>query len=187
MINEFHGEANMPILGTLGKREMCPIWPLTIYARFGHLSGMPTNSISALRNAKGMTQTELAEAIGTTLNNLGKLERGTRRLNMDWIEKIATALGVEPYQVIMPVGDEDGLPDESERYVNADNLVPLLQALLPLAPSGRASEQSLRALAAALERGIELLGNRASTPASEDALAVAARGALSRFREIGSA
>lgn len=146
---------------------------------------MSENSISALRNAKGLTQTDLAHAIGTTLNNLGKLERGTRRLNIDWIEKIAGALDVEPYEVLMPVKAQ--APKEPAQALNADNLVPILRLLLPLAPAGRASDQSLRALAEALSYGLELLGGHGSTPASEDALAVAARGALSRFREIGSA
>lgn len=65
---------------------------------------MATNNIAEIRKAAGMSQTELAEAIGTTLNNLGKLERGDRRLNQDWINKIAKATGVAPHEVIGPVG-----------------------------------------------------------------------------------
>jgi len=63
---------------------------------------MSSNNIAEIRKAAGLSQTDLAEAIGTTLNNLGKLERGDRRLNQDWINKIATALDVEPSMLIGP-------------------------------------------------------------------------------------
>lgn len=59
-----------------------------------------------------MSQTALAEAIGTTLNNLGKLERGDRRLNQDWINKIASALQVEPQEVI--ASTSEGVLDGAE-------------------------------------------------------------------------
>lgn len=59
-----------------------------------------SNNIAQIRKAAGMSQTDLADAIGTTLNNLGKLERGDRRLNQDWIVKISGALGVSPEAII---------------------------------------------------------------------------------------
>lgn len=61
---------------------------------------MANNNIADLRKAKGWTQEQLADAIGTTVNNLGKLERGARRLNQDWIDRIAEALECEPDEVI---------------------------------------------------------------------------------------
>lgn len=60
---------------------------------------MANNRIAELRKAKGMTQEQLADAIGTTINNLGKLERGARRLNQDWIDKISAALQCEPHEL----------------------------------------------------------------------------------------
>ena len=59
-----------------------------------------TVQISAVRKAQGLSQSELAERIGTTLSNVGKLERGDRRLNLDWLEKIGEALGVPPSALI---------------------------------------------------------------------------------------
>lgn len=99
VIDQLHG-ANMPKLGTLSKRKMCPVCHLGCRVHCGHNDGMLGNNIAQIRKAAGMSQTALAEAIGTTLNNLGKLERGDRRLNQDWINKIAVALGVEPGAVI---------------------------------------------------------------------------------------
>lgn len=51
-------------------------------------------NLKALRTGKGLSQTDLADRIGTTLNMYGKLERGDRRLNMDWLRRIASALDV---------------------------------------------------------------------------------------------
>lgn len=60
---------------------------------------MTSNRIAELRKAKGMTQEQLANAVGTTVNALGKLERGARRLNQDWIDRIAAALEVSPGEI----------------------------------------------------------------------------------------
>lgn len=60
----------------------------------------------------------------------------------------------------------------------------LLSAVLPLLPSGgRVTEQSLRAVSAALAHGLELLGDQRATNDS-GSLSVAARGAVSRFRDL---
>lgn len=100
---------NMPSLGTLSKIEICPNCHLGFGAQRGHKCGMATNNIAQIRRSAGLTQTQLAQAIGTTLNNLGKLERGDRRLNQDWINKIASACGVGPDAVL--VAKEEGEPE----------------------------------------------------------------------------
>jgi phage repressor protein C with HTH and peptisase S24 domain len=61
---------------------------------------MVPNYTAAWRKFRSLSQDELAEAIGTTKSMLGKLERGERTLDLDWIEKLARALEVEPYQII---------------------------------------------------------------------------------------
>jgi len=71
-------------------------------------------NLKQLRKAKGLSQTALAEAAGTTLNMYGKLERGQRRLNTDWLMRLADVLGVKPDEIIAeiePDGESDpGLP-----------------------------------------------------------------------------
>lgn len=62
-------------------------------------------------------------------------------------------------------------------------LAGLLSAVLPLASRGRTTAQSLRVVAAALQHGLELLGDRSATD-DAGALDVAARGAVSRFRDL---
>ena len=53
------------------------------------------NYIKEYRIKKNLTQEQLAELIGTSKVQISRLETGERRLNMDWIEKIAKALGVQ--------------------------------------------------------------------------------------------
>lgn len=73
---------------------------------------------------------------------------------------------------------------EARPVISEAALASLLAALLPLAPSGRATERSLRVLAAALQHGLQLLGDHASNPDNDAALEVAARGAVARFRDL---
>lgn len=69
--------------------------------------------------------------------------------------------------------------------LNADTLEPLLDAMLPLLPPpGQMTDQSRRALAEALAHGLALLGENATSQASSGEIAVAARGAMFRFREL---
>lgn len=70
---------------------------------------------------------------------------------------------------------------------SAESLEPLLDALLPLAPSGRLTDQSRRALAVALSYGLASLGIQTAKPASGDAIEAAARAAAFRFRELALA
>jgi phage repressor protein C with HTH and peptisase S24 domain len=91
---------DMPYLGTTGNRKIRPNCHLFIPALVGHKVAMVRNNIAQIRKAAGLSQTDLADAIGTTLNNLGKLERGDRRLNQDWLTKIGAALHVKPHELI---------------------------------------------------------------------------------------
>lgn len=51
--------------------------------------------IKELRQARGMTQDELANMAGITRPYLSQIERGDRRITNDLETKIAVALGVE--------------------------------------------------------------------------------------------
>lgn len=71
-------------------------------------------NLKQLRERRGLSQTALAEKMGTTLNFYGKLERGTRRLNMDWLARIAAALEVGMDEIVADIEDgstsDDALP-----------------------------------------------------------------------------
>lgn len=76
----------------------------------------------------------------------------------------------------LDAGEQASIPSE-------ESLATLLGALLPLVPRGRTTAQSLRVVAAALSHGLELLGDQTAKP-DDGSIAVAARGAVSRFRDL---
>jgi transcriptional regulator with XRE-family HTH domain len=72
---------------------------------------MLPNNIATYRKRAGLSQEQLADDIGTTRNMLVKLEKGSRTLNTDWLERIGSRLGVPPYLLIAP---EQLLPNEQQ-------------------------------------------------------------------------
>ena len=60
------------------------------------------NRIRDVRKQKGMTLAEVAAACDppTTPQTIGRLETGMRNLSLDWMNKIAAALGVEPEMIL---------------------------------------------------------------------------------------
>ncbi|WP_417449580.1 XRE family transcriptional regulator [Kordiimonas sp.] len=52
------------------------------------------NRLKEIRERKGLSQTELADAIGTTQGQIYKLESGSVRLSDVWLERLAPVLGV---------------------------------------------------------------------------------------------
>ena len=151
----------MPHGGTVCKHQMCPTGPLGFYAARWHHNGMLPNNIAKLRKAQSMSQTALADAIGTTLNMLGKLERGHRDLNADWIERIAGALGVEPFRLIAP----------DRLFPTEDQLVDMLQLAQQRLPAGLPYSEWPRSVAAGLHTRLLTLADDRASADSEDATA----------------
>ena len=60
------------------------------------------NRIRDIRKAKGMTLADLAEACDppTTAQTIGRLETGMRNLSTKWIDRIGTALGIDPETLV---------------------------------------------------------------------------------------
>ena len=59
-----------------------------------------------IREQKGLTQKDVAEAVGTTANQISRLETGVRKLSPEWLDRLsfvlnctkAELLGEEPQQ-----------------------------------------------------------------------------------------
>lgn len=64
------------------------------------------NNLKALRKKHDLTMAQLAERMGTTKNQLIKLESGERRLTEDWISRAAKALGEPMGAFINEEGDD---------------------------------------------------------------------------------
>lgn len=67
--------------------------------------------IKEIRTTLGLTQEELADLIGTSVSVINALENQTRRINGDWIIKLAAALKIEEWMLFMDpakiISDED--------------------------------------------------------------------------------
>lgn len=73
------------------------------------------NNIRALRKKAGLTQEQLAEKIGISQVHLGRLENNARSMDLEQVENIAKALGVQPLDILPQAWQpEEITPEERE-------------------------------------------------------------------------
>lgn len=149
----------MPYLGTSGNEKMCPTSPLACLTRCGHNLGVIPNNLQKLRKARKVTQDFLAEQAGTTRNYYGKLERGERPLTMEYLERLANALEVEPFVVIAP----------DHLFPSSEELADMLRIEQQQLPAGLPYSEWPRVVAAALHLRLQQLGGDRANEASGDA------------------
>lgn len=58
--------------------------------------------VAIFRERAGLSKAELARRVGTTRQQLGRLEDGKRKLTKEWAEKIAPILGCTPSDLLFP-------------------------------------------------------------------------------------
>ena len=63
--------------------------------------------IKEAREKAGLTQSQLAEAVGTTSQNISQYERGLRKPKYETLLKIAKALNVEWYSLFVATSDAE--------------------------------------------------------------------------------
>jgi transcriptional regulator with XRE-family HTH domain len=74
--------------------------------QFGAFKGMASvNNIRALREARGWSRPDLAKLMGTSPQQVERLEKGTRGLDLGWIDKAAHAFGVAVADIITAGAD----------------------------------------------------------------------------------
>ena len=99
------------------------------------------NRIRDVRRAKRMTLADVAARCDppTTPQTVGRLETGMRNLSLDWMNKIAGALGVEP-RLLLRSDHDDTSPKLIARFGEggAEALSVPTDALLPSALGGEA-------------------------------------------------
>ena len=64
------------------------------------------NNIKKIREAKGLKQATLAEMIGTYPQQMSRIESNRESIDFKWIDKIAAALGVAPWELIFEPEDQ---------------------------------------------------------------------------------
>ena len=62
----------------------------------------PGYQIARLRIARGLTQTQLAQMVGTKQPSIARLEKGESKPNLAFLEKLARALGAQLEVRIVP-------------------------------------------------------------------------------------
>lgn len=60
------------------------------------------NRIKALREKRGLTQSQLAELAGTSQPQIKRLENGERELTVEWATRLAGHLGTTPVSLLFP-------------------------------------------------------------------------------------
>ncbi len=75
------------------------------------------NRIREWRQKRGLSLQQLAEAIGTTRAQVDKLERGERRLTVDWMVRLAAPLACVPADLLPSVGTTAPAPPDRERLI----------------------------------------------------------------------
>ena len=58
------------------------------------------NRIAELRKARGLTLQALADQVGASNQQISHLEKGRRGLTVDWVDRIADALGCHPFDLL---------------------------------------------------------------------------------------
>ena len=58
------------------------------------------NRIAEFRKARGLTLQALADRVGASNQQISHLEKGRRGLTVDWVDRIADALGCHPFDLL---------------------------------------------------------------------------------------
>jgi transcriptional regulator with XRE-family HTH domain len=84
-------------------------------------------NLRRLRLARGISQAELAEALGITFQQIQKYERAANRVSASMLVKAARFLGVSPAD-LLPAEDEAGAPEAFSRRAAVSGSAEVLNA-----------------------------------------------------------
>lgn len=74
------------------------------------LKALIGKNVKYYRYRENLTQEQLAEKTKSSVNYIGRLERGQHNPSVDKLEKVASALNIEPYELFIQRNDIDNLP-----------------------------------------------------------------------------
>jgi len=123
---------SMAILALILSRPFMATLALPDDGRIGHICGMP-NRIAEWRKAKRLSYKGLSDLVGCDPKTIERLEKGYRRLTIDWMARVAGALGVEPKD-LLPQGEGSKAAGENQsgnlvRSRSKDLLIDLIDAM----------------------------------------------------------
>lgn len=82
------------------------------------------NHVRAWREARGLSQRQLAQKLGVNNSHISRLEIGARMMTTKWLDRIADALGIDPLQLMAgPPGAEARMLAEAggEHFIMPDD------------------------------------------------------------------
>lgn len=85
---------------------LCPCAFALQTAEMGQLGSYLGQQVRALRNERGLSQAQLAEAAGTSEEWIRRIERGARSPSFDTLEALSAALGVTVARLFAGFGGE---------------------------------------------------------------------------------
>lgn len=106
-------DSNIPVNTNYSPERLAAavVWPHNVLMK----------NLKNLRQAKRLSQTELAEKVGCSQGMISKIEKGDANPTLDLIEAIADALGTTPASVF-------GLPELQQRVLVAiENIDPAIR------------------------------------------------------------
>ena len=103
-------------MGNFRQQKCLPTGQVTARCLWASISAM--NRIRDIRQAKGLTLAELAKLVGITVPHLSRMERSERPLTDVWMQRIGSALSVEP-RTLMPAVNR---PFQGELIEDPDEL-----------------------------------------------------------------
>ena len=117
------------------------------------LADLGRTYIAEWREARGLTQEQLAERISMSRSTLSKMETSDSPYTQRSLEAIAVALRCKPHELLMPVvGDDQRTPEMALRsamiaygvdYTQLDRAVQIISTFVTPQSSGEQSERNL--------------------------------------------
>lgn len=90
-------------------------------------------NLSALLQAKGLSQSDLGRAMGVTASMVNQYLAGKSTPGLDVLTRFATALGVQAWELIKPSGAEPTPKDSNVGEILLSHLPPETRRLIDLA------------------------------------------------------
>lgn len=100
------------------------------------MSTLP-NRIKDLREEVGLSQEALGERVGTSGQQIARLEKEERRLTLQWMRRVAKGLGVAPIDLLLPSDREAESAEDLGKFVKDREQLALLRFWEDLLPSVR--------------------------------------------------
>jgi transcriptional regulator with XRE-family HTH domain len=73
-------------------------------------AGTIGKTIRSLREQRGMSQEVLSGLAGMYKSHLGRIERGEKKPNLDSLCRIASALGMQPHELLKRIEEQAQTP-----------------------------------------------------------------------------